>query len=249
MFVHYRSRAFVLKKTDRGEADQVFTVFTQRFGALKVLAKSVRKISSKLRGGAPLFSISEIEFIQGKAYKTLTDAILVEDFENVKKDLARLKIAFKISEVFDQLVKAPEREEKIWQLLREVFQNLNSLQFKAYSLQLLYYYFLWNLLSILGYQPELYKCLICGEKLKPENLFFCQGGGIVCSSCYKKKKLKALKIDPNIVKILREIFKKNFRHLSKLKIKKEYLKPLKKISDFYLSVVLENFSYFLDDCR
>jgi len=234
MFIHYRTRAFVLKETERGEADKLFTVFARDFGKLEVLGKSIRKITSKLRAGIPLFCISEIEFIQGKAYKTLTDAILIEDFENIKKDLRRLRAAFKISEVFDQLIKAPEKDEKIWQLLLEVFQKLNSLKLKVYSLELIYYYFFWNLLSILGYQPELHNCLICGEKLKPETLYFSQQGGVICASCCRKEKLQSLKVNVNIVKILREILKGNLKKVLKLKIKEDYKKPLKKISDFYL---------------
>lgn len=238
MFIHYRTQVFVLKEIERGEADKVFTVFTRDFGKLEVLGKAIRKITSKLKAGIPLFSISEIKFIQGKAYKTLTDAILIEDFENIKKDLKRLKVAFRISEAFDQLIKAPEEDEKIWQLLNETFHQLNDYPLPVTHYPLPYYYFFWNLLSILGYQPELYQCLICEKKLKPDVLYFTLQGGIICDTCYKKEKPESLKINANIIKILREILKKDFSNLSKLKIEKEHQKPLKKISDFYLSFVL-----------
>ena len=238
MFIHYRTQAFVLKEIERGEADKVFTVFTKDFGKLEILGRAIRKTTSKLRWGIPLFSISEIEFIQGKAYKTLTDAILIEDFENIKKDLKRLKTAFKVSETFNQLIKAPEKDEKIWHLLNETFKDLNNYPLSTTHYSLLYYYFLWNLLSILGYQPELYQCLICEKKLKPGVLYFTLQGGIICDTCYKKEKPESLKVNANIVKILRKILEKDFANLSKLRIKKEHQKPLKKISDFYLSSVL-----------
>ena len=76
-----------MKKEDRGESDRFFTVYTKEFGKLDILGKSIRKISSKLRAGMGLFSLSEIEFIQGKALKTLTDAILNEEFRNLNKNL------------------------------------------------------------------------------------------------------------------------------------------------------------------
>ncbi len=63
MAVHYRTQGFVLKKTDLWEADQVFSIYTQDFGKLKVLGKAIRKIKSKLRSGAELFYLSETEFI------------------------------------------------------------------------------------------------------------------------------------------------------------------------------------------
>ena len=76
MFLNYRTKGFIFKKEDRGEADQLFTIYTKDFGKLEILGKAIRKISSKLRSGAETFYLSEIEFIQGKTYKTLTDAIL-----------------------------------------------------------------------------------------------------------------------------------------------------------------------------
>lgn len=81
MFVHHRTKAIVLKKVDRKEADQLFTLYTEDFGKLTVLGRAIRKISSKLRSGIEIFYLSEIEFIQGKAYKILTDAVLIEKFE------------------------------------------------------------------------------------------------------------------------------------------------------------------------
>ena len=155
MFLNYRTQGFILKKVDRGEADQLFTIFTKDFGKLEVLGKAIRKISSKLRSGAEIFYLSEIEFIQAKAHKTLTDAIAIDKFGNVRNDLKKLKISHQIAEIFDGLVKGQEKDENLWNLLNETFQKLNSLSFVPCRLSLIFYYFFWNLISILGYEPQL----------------------------------------------------------------------------------------------
>ncbi len=126
MFVHHRTSGFILKKVDRRETDQLLTIYTKDFGKLEILAKAVRKIFSKLKSGAEIFYLSEIEFIQGKTRKTLTDAILIEKFENLRKDLKRIKIAYKISEFLDNLISGQEPDEKIWRLLLETFNKLNT---------------------------------------------------------------------------------------------------------------------------
>jgi len=233
MFIQYRSQGIILKKEDRGEADQLFTVYTKDFGKLKVLGKGIKKISSKLRAGMEIFYLSEIEFIQGKRYKTLTDAIPIEKFKNLRKDLKSLVIAYKISEDLDNFVRGEEPDEKIWQLIIEVFEKLNNLSFIINHLSLLYYYFFWNLISILGYKPELYFCPICQKKLEPEKLYFSQKeGGIICQNCSKTEK-SLIEIKPETVKIWREILKRGWKILSKLKIEEDYLKPLAKISQNY----------------
>jgi len=255
MFAHYRTQGFILKKTDRGEADRIFTIYTKDFGKLEILAKAERKIKSKLKGGLELFYLSEIEFIQGKTHKTLTDAILIENFPILRKNLERLPIAYRISEVLDNLIKGQEADEKTWNLLNETFQKLNNQQSTSNNQQLLYYYFLWNLLSILGYQPELYNCSLCQKKLLPEKLYLnLKEGGIICQSCFKKLKLVeedkssssplaaarvGKEIDSETVKILRIILEKNWPILSKLKIEAKYLKSLELFSKSYFSFICE----------
>lgn len=240
MFVHYRSQGLIFKKEDRGDADQLFTVFTKEFGKLEISAKAIRKISSKLRSGAEIFYLSEIEFIQGKAQKTLTDAVLIEKFADLKKNLGKLKIAYKISEILDKLIRGQESDLKIWNLILETFYGLKELKNEDGKLEIIYYYFLWNFLSILGYQPNFYHCILCEEMLKQEKLHFnLSEGGIICESCHKKTKAKLLEIEPETIKILRTILKKDWLTVKRLKIEIKNQKPLKLISDNFLSEALD----------
>ena len=141
MAVHYRTQSFFVKKTDRGEDSRLFTVYTKNFGKVKILGRAIRKIRSKLKSGAEIFCLSEIEFIQGKTHKTLTDAIPIENFSVIRKDLKKLKIIHQIFGVLDDLISKEEKDDEIWRLLSEIFEKLNNPQFKINHLPLLYYYF------------------------------------------------------------------------------------------------------------
>jgi len=244
MFLHYRSQGLILKKEDRAEADQLFTVYTKDFGKLEILGKAIRKISSKLRLGAEIFYLSEIEFIQGKTYKILTDAIPIEKFANLKKDLKKLIIAYKISETLDNLVKGQEPDQEIWNLLKETFQKLNTNNLKPKTYNLIYYCFLWKLLSITGYQPELYHCPICQQKLEPEKLYFNpKEGGVICQNCFQKTN-SGKEVEPETIKILRLILEKDWQILPRLKIGLKYIQSLKSISKNYYSFILnKDYSY------
>lgn len=240
MFVHYRTRALVLKEESRGETDGFFTFYAQDFGKLEVLGKSIRKIDSKLRPGAVVLCLSEIEFVQGKGRKTLTDAILIEKFKNIGSDLLKMGIAYKISEVLNNLVRGQEPDGKIWQLLVETFQKLNN----CGQAEIIYYYFFWKLAAISGYGPELYHCAICQKKLTPRILGFdSKENGIVCQDCFKKSEF-IRQISPETVKILRLIAGDSFKTLIKLKIDPQYLKELKFISEKYYTVLCVNPSSF-----
>jgi DNA repair protein RecO (recombination protein O) len=240
MFLRYRTLGFVFKKEDRGEADQIFKIFTKDFGKIEVLGKGIRKISSKLRSQIDIFYLSEIEFIQGKIYKRLTDALLIEKFKNLRRSFKRLSIAYQISEVLDKLIKGEERDERIWNLIFETFKNLDNpnLQFKICNLQ--FYYFFWNLVSILGEKPELYFCCICQKKLKSGKIYFSEKeGGTICPVCFQKTK-EGREVSQNLVKILRIILEKDFDFLKRLKIKEKEFEELSKISDSYFHFLTEN---------
>ncbi|MFC1629643.1 DNA repair protein RecO [Patescibacteria group bacterium] len=242
MFIHYRTQGIFLKKEDRGEADQFFTIYTKDFGKLKILGRAIRKIKSKLRSSSELFYLSEIEFIQGKAYKTLTDAVLIEKFLNIRKDLSKLKVAYQIVDITDKLIGKEEKEEKIWDLLTKTFQKLNDCSLPRISCFMAYYYFLWNILSISGYGVKLDDCVLCRAKLK-ENIkiyFDPQEGGLICNNCFKKIQL-GTEINPETIKILRVLLGGDWKIIAKLKIKKSHLKSLKEISDSYLSSILDVF--------
>ncbi len=140
---HYRTNGIVLGVVNKGEADQLLTVFTEEFGKIEVLGRAIRKIKSKLRGGIDLFYYSELEFICGKNYKTLTDAILIEKFGTSPESFEAISQFTRVALV---LIPKEHRDTKLWQLLLRPSLDLSHL---------------WQLFEILGYKPELYDCAFC----------------------------------------------------------------------------------------
>lgn len=242
MALKYKTRAFVFKKNDINEADRVFSVFTDNFGRLDIFAKAIRKTISKLRSGIDIFSMSEIEFIQGKNRKTLTDASKIEKFDNIFQDLEKFKIANKIGEVLDNFIKGEERDKDIFSLVNEAFSKLNNCSLPTTNYPLIYYYFLWNALSLFGYHPEVQKCTNCSDKLIPYNLYFSsKDGGVVCKKCSRLGLEQ--KINSDVVKILRLILSKGWQTLSKLKIEPGSQKLFQQISDNYYAYTLSSHSF------
>ena len=238
MAVHYRTKGFILKKTDRKESDRIFSIFTYDFGRLEITGKAIRKINSKLKSGIDIFYLSDIKFIRGKNNKTLTDASIIKRNDNIICDFEKLKIAYRIANILDDFIKGQEKDHKIWDLVEEIFEKLNSRQFKVNNRQLIYYCFFWNLLSVLGYRPELQKCADCHDKLNPYNIYFSdKEGGIICNKCLQKDN-NAKKINSDVAKILRLFLKKDWQTISKLKVEPFSQGLLKAISNNYSQFIM-----------
>jgi len=252
MTTRYATKAFVFSKKDVNESDRSFSVFTDDFGRLDIFAKAIRKNASKLRSGIDIFFMSDIEFVQGKRKKTLTDATVIEKFRNISQDTERFKIANKIGDVLDNFIKGEEKDEGLFNLLSEIFCKLDDCNLNIRKSFLLYYYFLWNAFSLLGYRPEVQKCNICRGKINPFNIYFSYKlGGTVCDGCAGSEKSEcpegvpsgSRRINSDIVKIVRLILEKDWQTISKLKIEPSSQELLQKVSDDYYSYVLPGRSF------
>ncbi len=231
MSVRYQTEGFLIKKRDQGEADQLLTIYTREFGKVIVLGKGIRKIHSKLKYGADLFNLSDIEFIQGRKIKTLTDIRTLGSFRQTKMSLERVGTLSRMCFSLDLLTPEEEKDERIWDLLKEAFEGLNKGGFPF----LIFQYFLWNLFKFSGYEPSLYQCACCQKKLSPDKLYFnCQEGGVVCEKCVQKG---GEAVDQETIKILRLFGKKDLKSLAKINLLEKHQSSLNK-------VLREYFSYF-----
>ncbi len=229
MFSRYRTKGIVIKRRDRGDSDRIFTIYTKDFGKINVLGRSIRKGPSKLRFGVSSFSLIKLEFIEGRAYKTLTDVSIVEKYSEIGKDLKRISLINKISEDLDILVPYQGNDQEIWILLEDVLTSLDG----SYN-YLIYYYFLWKLLKILGYAPDLYHCVSCKNSLKNENLYFSfKEGGFFCSECNIPN--NSFLTSSNTIKIIRMILKEEKETLLRLSLDAESKRLINALSQQYIN--------------
>lgn len=143
----HKTEAIILKSADLGEVDRLLTIYSKEFGKIRVIARGAKKLESKLRYHLEPFSYSQLILIEGKNFKIIKDAVLIDQFLSIHKDLKKTKIIYKIINLIDELIVGEEKDEEIWELILEVFKKPN---FK---------YFRENLLKLLGYNPRQVKDL------------------------------------------------------------------------------------------
>lgn len=240
MFIQHRTPGFILKKENRGESDQLFWIYTKDFGQITVSAKGIRKLNSKLRGSIQIFYLSGVEFVQGRAYKTLTDAVLIEKFPALRKNLLKLRLAYRFARIFCGLVKNEAVDEDLWPLLYRFFSELNQSDLSLDKALFFYYFFFWNLLDALGYHPELYHCVFCRKKIASSQTFWRPyDGGLICPNCFEKAAAKPQKINAQTVKVLRVFLSREWKTARLLKADPVVFQELKVISRKYFHFIHE----------
>jgi len=141
----------VLTRTDFGEADRILTIVTPDHGKIRVIARGVRKIKSKLAGGIELFSISHITFIEGKSdIKTLVSTRLQQHFGTIVHDIDRTMFGYDVLKTINRITEDNAGEE-YFELLSQI---LHALDDASLSIDLISLWFYAHLLKITGHSPN-----------------------------------------------------------------------------------------------
>jgi DNA repair protein RecO (recombination protein O) len=142
----------VLGRTDYGEADRILTVLTPDQGKLRLMAKGVRRVKSKLAGGIELFSVSQITFIRGRGdIGTLVSTRLNEHYGNIVSHIDRVQLGYELIKLLDKATE-DEPESGYFDLLVQAFEALND---SAIDTELVRTWFSAQLLRQGGLTPNL----------------------------------------------------------------------------------------------
>lgn len=145
------TQGIVLTRTNFGEADRIITVLTPDHGKLRLMAKGVRKIKSKLAGGVELFSVSSITYIPGKKdIQTLVSARLQKHFGNLVNDLDATMYAYELLKRINKVTE-DEAEQGYFTTLEAGLEALNE----GVHQDLIELWFSAHLLTLAGLQPNL----------------------------------------------------------------------------------------------
>lgn len=139
---------YVISRHNYSEADKYITILTQNNGKVEVLAKGVRKLTS--RRAAHLELLNKISFQavsrgQNSRY-VLADVSLLETHVGLKNTLESLQVLFTMCELLTVLCPSQEKQENVFSLLDKTLGEMDGTRqdFALQSFQV-------KLLSTLGY--------------------------------------------------------------------------------------------------
>ena len=144
--------AIVLSRTNYGEADRIIMVVTPDYGKLRLMAKGVRRIKSKLAGGIELFSVSDITYIQGRSeICTLVSTRLQVHYPQIMTDINRVQLGYELIKLLNKATE-DEVEADYFHLLHAAFEALNDVTIPDVLIRL---WFSAQLLTLSGHSPNL----------------------------------------------------------------------------------------------
>ncbi|TAH32287.1 DNA repair protein RecO [Candidatus Saccharibacteria bacterium] len=146
------THGIILARTDYGEADRIITMLTPDHGKLRLMAKGVRRLKSKLAGGIELFSTSELTYMPGRGeIGRLISTRLQRHYAHIVEDVNRTMLGY---DLIKQLNKATEDqcEPDYYELLEQAFDALDDV---GIDIELIRLWFSAQLLRLGGHTPNL----------------------------------------------------------------------------------------------
>ena len=178
-----KTEGIVIKTQRFRETSRIVTLFTKKFGKIKVIAKGIRRPNSRFGSSLELFTNCNITFYkrEGKDLYTISEGNVVHPFTELKSNLESFAYAIPILE-FLNLAKPKESiNPQLYKLALETLGLMEKSESKN-KFQLFLLAYLLKSLSYIGYEPEFSKCIKC--KCSTDNsVFSIGGGGILCEKC------------------------------------------------------------------
>ena len=167
-----RTLALVLRTVEVFETSLVATLFTRELGKVAVLAKGARRLKSPLQGGLDLLGVSDIVLFPkaSEALDLLAEAVPVERFASLRRDLAALYAGYYIAELLIDLTDIHDPHPRLFDAARITLRHLGDADLRTRRIMR----FELACLRELGLMPALDRCAQCGASVE-----FFAGSGVV----------------------------------------------------------------------
>ena len=122
----YKTEGIIIKRTNFGEADKIITVFTKNHGKLRALGKGIRRIASRRAPHLELFNYASIFLREGRNFDQITEAQIINSYQEVKRDLGKIRAAYFVCELIDSLCPEKLVNRQVFELFLNFFNDLNK---------------------------------------------------------------------------------------------------------------------------
>lgn len=231
----YRTEAVVLRRLELGETDRILTLLTPSLGKLRVIAKGVRRPTSRRAGHLEPLTHCTLLVARGSNLDVVTQAQTVNAFLPLREDLTRIAYASYLAELVDRLTPEHAEAYQTFDLLTRTLRRLSDGADPALTAR----FFEMALLSQMGFRPQLTRCASCQVPLEPADCWLAAHlGGVLCPECGRKDP-SARTLPLGIFKLLRAIQREEWTLVNHVRLGTERRRELERALADLVAAALE----------
>jgi DNA repair protein RecO (recombination protein O) len=176
--------AIVLSALRYSETSKILRLATREYGVQSVIAKGALRPRSRFGAALQLLSEGQAQFLlkDHRELHLLTTFDLRRLHVGLAAELERYAVACALAEIMIRFA-PPDPHPESFDLLRSALEQLELAP--RSSMEALGYRLLWQMVSVLGFEPSLDACVIDGTPLPGQGPlpFSTREGGALCAAC------------------------------------------------------------------
>lgn len=189
-------------------------VLTDRYGKISVIARGVRKITSRRAGNVELLNRVKLHLFKSKSY-TLSEAESIETYPKIKANLTLSTTAFHVVELVDRLIPEESKNDQVYRLTTSILElleeNPRQIFVRAFEVKLI------SLLGFADFQPS--------------------NPGLEAQSSFR---LQGIAVDREIEVLLAKLEEFSWKQISEMDITRDEAIALERVLRYYLEKILES---------
>lgn len=230
------TKALVLRETRYKEADKILTVLTADEGKLTVKARGAVRKSCKYGAAAQVLSYSEMTLFGNAGKWSLNEAETIEQFLPLRQDICALALGTYFAEALEAVSDEDMPNPEVLQL---GLNSLYALSRGLYTPEHIKSAFELRLMCLGGFEPELFRCPVCGRD-EPEDAMLSLNGGILhCRSCPPGTAGVSLPVGREALTAMRYIVSSEPKRVFSFRVSEKGGEQLSSVCEAYMAAQLE----------
>ncbi len=231
----YHTQAIVLSHIEYGEADRILKIFTLEKGKISAIAKGVRKIRSRKAGHLEPFTHVNLYLAKGRNLDIITQAETIDPFLGLRENLERVAYASYVMELLDRFTYEEGQNVGLFRLLANTLSRLENQS----NTETVVHFFEVRLLDLLGFRPQLFECVECGNEIIEQDQYFSPLlGGVLCPKCGNFRG-EAWQVEKDVLRYFRHLQRSKWGQLAVIVIPSSIESKLADLVTKYFTYLLE----------
>jgi len=177
---YVKTKGIVVREVKVGEYDKILTVVTEELGKISVSARGVRRSGNRCSAGTQIFSYCEWVLYRGKNTYVLNSCEIIDSFYEIRQDMTLLTYAAHMLRLLQDVT---YENQPATELLNVFLHALKALLNKNRTPSLVVRIFALKTVQLMGFEPCVSGCCLCGTKEISDLFFSFKYCGFVCEKC------------------------------------------------------------------
>lgn len=234
-----KTKGIIIAENNMSDFDKMVTILTPT-GKIGCAARGARRPKSLLMAGTQYLCFADYMLFKGANSYSMNSCDTVEIFYNIRTDWDKLKYAALITKIINDVTYENQNTYKILQLLLNTLYMISETD---KNLELILSIFKLRLLCLLGFIPEIKKCVSCGKE-EEISCFSIKDNGFKCKNC-EKQDTSSINLSATTIDAIKYIIMAPAKKIFSFDLSEQSNRELSLVAKIYLDEKLEQ-EYKLD---